>query len=172
MRKLLILGAGGFGRTVADVARQLGVYGKIAFLDDGKNGADILGKCEEYPMFCDETTEIYPAFGNNRIRMEWLEVLAEEGISIPTLVHPSAYVSPCAELKPGTVVLPKAVINTGVTVESGCIINIGALVDHDCYLEAGVHLCPGVIVKAENWIAACSKIESGEVIFNQTYPLN
>jgi UDP-N-acetylbacillosamine N-acetyltransferase len=71
----------------------------------------------------------------------------------------------------GTVVLPMAVVNTGVTVGEGCIINIGALIDHDCVIENGVHLAPGAIVKAENRIAAESKIESGTVIENRQYPL-
>ena len=171
MRKLLILGAGGYGKTVADVARQLGGYDTIAFLDDGRAGADILGKCEEYASICDENTEVYPAFGDNGIRMAWMERLIREQIPVPTLVHPTAYVSPCVKLGAGTVVLPKAVVNTGVTVENGCIINIGTLVDHDCVIGEGVHLCPGVIIKAENHIAAGSRIESGEVILNRTYPL-
>jgi len=171
MKKLLILGAGGYGKTIADVARQLNVYDKIAFLDDGKSGPEILGRCEEYILFSGENTDVYPAFGNNEIRMAWLEKLMQKDIPVPTLVHPSAYVSPQAKLGQGTVVLPKAVVNTGVTVESGCIINIGALIDHDCYIEAGVHLCPGVIVKAENRIGAYARLESGEVILARTYPL-
>ena len=169
--KLLILGSGGYGKTVADVAAQLGCYEKIAFLDDLKSGPGILGRCEEYSMFCDEDTAAYPAFGNNAVRMEWLEVLMEEGIEVPTLVHPFAYVSPTAVLGEGTVVLPKAVVNTGVTVGTGCIINIGALVDHDTVIEDGVHLAPGAIVKAENRIASGSKIDSGEVIENRQFPL-
>ena len=44
MKKLLILGAGGYGKTVADVAAQLGIYDRIAFLDDGREGENILGK--------------------------------------------------------------------------------------------------------------------------------
>ena len=171
MRTLLILGAGGYGKTVADVAQQLGIYDKIAFLDDGKSGPEILGKCEEYAMFAGEDTDVYPAFGNNQIRMDWMERLMGEGIAVPTLVHPTAYVSPRAKIGAGTVVLPKAVVNTGVTVESGCIINIGVLIDHDCYIEAGVHLCPGVIVKAENRIDAMTRMESGSVIMCRTYPL-
>ncbi|MBP3684212.1 MAG: hypothetical protein J6J12_04530 [Oscillospiraceae bacterium] len=169
--KLLILGNGGYGKTVADVAKQLGCFEKIAFLDDTKSGGGILGNCDEYAMFCDEDTAVYPAFGNNTIRMEWLEVLMEEGIKVPTLVHPSAYVSPTAVVAAGSVVLPKAVVNTGVTVGMGCIINIGALIDHDSVIENGVHLAPGAIVKAENRIAAGSKIESGEVIENRQFPL-
>ncbi len=171
MKKLLILGAGGYGKTVADAARQLGIYDKIAFLDDGRSGPEILGTCEEYGLFAGEDTDVYPAFGSNAIRMNWMEKLMREDISVSTLVHPRAYVSPCAKLYAGTVVLPMAVVNTGVTVESGCIINIGALVDHDCYIEAGVHLCPGAIVKAENRIGAGTRLESGQVIQNRMYPL-
>ena len=169
--KLLIIGAGGYGRTVADVAKQLHLFEKIAFLDDGKSGSGVLGRCEEYAYFCDEDTAVYPAFGNNALRMEWLELLMEEGIQVPTLIHPSAYVSPTAAVCAGTVVLPKAVVNTGVTVGMGCIINIGALIDHDSVIEEGVHLAPGAIVKAENRIAALSKIDSGMVIENRQFPL-
>lgn len=171
MRKLLILGAGGYGKTVADVAAQLGCYEKIAFLDDGQTGPEILGKCADYRLFAGEKTDVYPAFGNNAVRMKWMQTLMGNRICVPTLVHPRAYVSPRAKLGAGTVVLPMAVVNTGVTVESGCIINIGALIDHDCYIEAGVHLCPGVVVKAENRIESGSKLESGEVIPARTYPL-
>ena len=172
MKKLLILGAGGYGKTIADVAKQLGCYQKIAFLDDGKEGVPgVLGKCEDFLQFADENTEMYPAFGNNVTRMNWMERFEEHGIRVPTLVHPSAYVSPLATLYAGVTVLPMAVVNTGVTVKNGCIINIGALIDHDSVIEAGCHLAPGAIVKAENRIPAGTKIDSGEVIENRQYPL-
>ena len=172
MKKLLILGAGGYGKTVADVARQLGCYDKIAFLDDEKRGMpNVLGACGEVFSFADGTTEVYPAFGNNETRMGWIGTLLEKGVPVPTLVHPRAYVSPMAKLGTGTVVLPMAGVNTGVTVKEGCIINIGALIDHDCVIEAGCHLAPGAIVKAWNRIKAGSKIESDIVIQNGEYPL-
>ena len=172
MRKLLILGAGGYGKTIADVAQQLCCYDKIAFLDDAKAGmAGVLGTCDEVYDFADETTEVYPAFGNNESRMAWIARLLSHDITVPTLVHPDAYVSPRANLGAGVAVLPKAVVNTGVTVKTGCIINIGALVDHDTVIEPGCHLAPGAIVKAENRIPAGSKVDSGTVIDNRQYPL-
>ena len=172
MKKLLILGAGGYGKTVADVAAQLGCYRRIAFLDDNKAGnPNVLGKCEEFLQFADADTEVYPAFGNNTARMSWIERLEEQKIPVATLVHPSAYVSPTAFLHSGVTVLPMAVVNTGVTVEKGCIINIGALIDHDSIIEAGCHLAPGAIVKAENRIPAGRKVDSGTVIENRQYPL-
>ena len=171
MKKLLILGAGGYGKTIFDLASQLGCYEKIGFLDDGRSGPDIFGGCSEYHMFADEHTEVYPAFGNNAIRMHWLELLEGEGISVPSLIHPRAYVSPTARIGTGSMILPMAVVNTGVTVGDGCIINIGALIDHDSIIGDGVHLAPGAIVKAENRIPGGVKIDSGEVIENRAYPL-
>ena len=170
MNRLIILGAGGYGKTVADVAAQLG-YTHIAFLDDMRTGENILGSCSDFKKFFDGNTEMYPAFGNNEYRIRWLKRLLEAGIPVPTLVHPRAYVSPTAAIGTGTVVLPMAVVNTGVTVEMGCIINIGALIDHDSVIEEGTHLAPGAIVKAENRIRPGSKIDSGIVIENRQYPL-
>ena len=172
MRKLLILGAGGYGKTVADVASQLGCYDEISFLDDGKIGEpNVLGTCEQYLQFIQENTDVYPAFGNNAGRMNWLDTFLQQGISVPTLVHPSAYVSPTATMGIGVIILPKAVVNTDVTVKNGCIINIGALIDHNSVIEEGCHLAPGAIVKAENRIPTGTKIDSGTVIENKQYPL-
>jgi UDP-N-acetylbacillosamine N-acetyltransferase len=171
MKKLLILGAGGYGKTVADLAVQLGYYDKIAFLDDSQTGEHILGKCGVFAAFADGKTEMYPAFCNNTVRTQWLRSLLDAGVCVPELIHPRAYVSPTAKIGVGTVVLPMAVVNTGVTVKEGCIINIGVLIDHDSVIEEGCHLAPGAIVKAENRIRAGSKIESGIIIQNREYPL-
>ena len=87
MKKLLILGAGGYGKTVADVAAQLGNYDSIAFLDDRQTGGSILGTCGEFASLCDENTQVYPAFGSNEVRMNWLRILTQSGITVPTLIH-------------------------------------------------------------------------------------
>jgi len=171
MKKLLILGAGGYGRTIADLASQLGEYYQISFLDDKTTGRNILGTCEEVFRFLDDTTEVYPAFGSGELRMKWLRRLREEGCHVPSLVHPRAYVSPTVKIGTGSMVLPMAVVNTEVTIGEGCIINIGVLVDHGCIIEDGVHLAPGAIVKAENRIPADTKIQSGTIIENRQYPL-
>ena len=171
MKKLLILGAGGYGKTVEDIASQLNEYHSISFLDDLRTGCGILGKCEDFLRFCDGETEVYPAFGGGSIRMMWLQRLRDANVTIPSLVHPRAYVSPRASIGMGTMVLPMAVVNTGVTVGDGCIINIGSIIDHDCVISDGVHVAPGAIVKAENRIPAGMKIGSGEVIENGHYPL-
>lgn len=171
-KKLVILGAGGYGQSVGDIAMQLGHYSSIIFLDDNPSSTIASGKLENYIDFLGDGFEFYPAFGNNAYRKEWLEKLVMRGCHLATIVHQSAYVSPMASLGEAVVVMPHACIGTGVKVGDGCIINLGAIVDHGCFLEECVHLAPGAVVKAENRIPALSKIESGRVVENREYPLN
>lgn len=163
--KLIILGAGGYGQTVADVAEQLGY--EVSFLDDKSDKA--MDTCASFARYTGEDISFYPAFGDNESRVTWLEKLTEAGCNIPTIIHPIAHVSPKAKVLPGTAILPGAIVNTGCIIKSGCIINCGAVVDHGCTLEEGVHVCLGAIVKAENHLPRCMKVEAGTVIGNREY---
>lgn len=168
---LLILGAGGYGRTVYDVASQLNLFSNISFLDDSSTDSRVIGKVSDYEKFVNSETYVYPAFGNNEMRLKLVNELLEKGIKVPVLVHPRAYVSPSVQLGDGTVVLPNATINTDCKVGNACIINCGAIVDHGCVIEDGVHVCLGAIIKGENRIQSCIKIEAGEVLQMRAFPL-
>ena len=76
--------------------------------------------------------------------------------------------SPKAYISKGCVILPGAVINTGTRIGKGCIINLGATVDHDVIVEDGVHLCVRCIIKGENRISRCEKIEAVKIIERAT----
>ncbi len=170
--KLIILGAGGYGQTIADVAEQLGY--EVSFLDDNSDKATdtvhkAIGTCTNFAQYIGADTSFYPAFGNNESRVAWLEKLVAAGCTIPTIIHPTAYVSPKAHVYPGTSILPGAIVNTECIIKSGCIIDCGAIVDHECTLEEGVHVCLGAIVKAENHLPRCMKVEAGMVIGNREY---
>ena len=161
--RLVILGAGGYGRTVADVAEQLG-YDDIIVLDDALEGKEL----STFTQYIADDTEFMPAFGNNEFRMKWIDSIYYAEGRLATLIHPSAYVSPKAQIRAGTVVLPGSVINTDVIVGTGCIINIGALIDHGNVLGECCHVCCGSIIKAENIIPSKTKIEAGMVIEART----
>lgn len=166
---LIILGAGGYGQTVADLAEQSGEYEVIHFLDDNSTAKNVIGKCNDFVNYKD--CMIYPAFGNNKMRLEWVKRLLNENYRVPTIIHPTAYISPKAKIEEGCVILPHAVINTNCMINIGCIINCGSIIDHGCVIEEGVHVCLGAIVKAENRIEKYSKIEAGNVIEARKFPV-
>ena len=167
--RLIILGAGGHGRVVADIAEQTGKYDEVVFLDDNSNDDKVIGKCNDYIKFKSQDTVMYPAFGNNRGRVDWENKIEDAGIKLAKIIHPLAYISPRADIADGCVIMPYAIVNTSTVVKKACIINIGAIVDHDCILDEGCHLAPGAIVKGENRVPTCTKIDSGEVVALQYY---
>lgn len=164
--RLIILGFGGYGQTVQDVAIQLGY--DCVFLDDSISESPL----SSYTNYIDSNTEFIPAFGNNAFRIEWIEKLEFSNAKLATLIHPTAYVSPKATIAKGNVILPKALINTNVVIEKGCIINLGVIIDHGCVIEEGCHICLGAIVKGNNRISALTKIKAGEVIQARQWPVN
>lgn len=170
--KLIILGSGGYGKTVGDVATQLGY--EITFLDDFIPGYQLVNFANyiSNPTNNIQKTYFIPALGNNKFRLEWIEKLEQHGAKLATLIHPAAYISPTATIHDGTVILPHAIINTNVVIGKGCIINCGAIVDHGCVIEEGCHICLGAIVKGENKIQSKTKIEAGVVVEARTYPLS
>jgi len=168
-KRIIILGAGGFAKTLADILQQNNTYTEIKFLDDTKTGENILGKCNEFTKFKNEHTDMYPAFGNNETRKKWFEKLQQEKINIPSIIHSSSYISPTAKIETGVAILPKAIINTNCVIKQGCIVNCGAVIDHDCELKKFVHICIGAMIKAENKIPTGLKVEAGHIVANRQF---
>lgn len=171
MNKLVILGFGGFGKTIEDVVLSGKLYDEIIFLDDKAKGNKVVGCCSDFKNFIDEDTFFYPAFGNNNLRIEWINMLICAGAQVATIIHPQSYVSPSAIIETGCAILPNATVNTSSIIKKGCIVNFGAVVDHDCVIEKGVHLCPNCVIKAYNKISPLCKVEAGKIILNNTFKL-
>lgn len=149
MAGLLILGAGGHGKVIADIALMMNKWANIAFLDDREEikeieGISVIGKLEDHLLFKNEFDEAFVALGNNQLRVEWIKRLSNAGFIIPTIVHPFAAISRFSIIGEGTVVMPGAVINASASIGGACIINTSSSIDHDCILADGVHISPGV----------------------------
>ncbi len=170
MSGLLIVGAGGHGKVVADTARQIGKWDKISFLDALYPGLQeagdwrVVGKDEDAPGLRDTYPELIVAIGDPHLRVKLIQAFLAEGFSIPVLIHPQASVSDGAVLDAGTVVFAQAAINYGARLEMGCIVNTASSVDHDCRLGAGVHVCPGahlageVVVGEYGWVGVGASV--------------
>ncbi|RWP10334.1 MAG: acetyltransferase [Mesorhizobium sp.] len=168
-RRLFLLGAGGHGRVVADMAEVLG-WRDIAFLDGLwpklKRSLiwPVVGTFDDLPLAEASPCHVCATMGNNRTRLAVHRKLVRTGFVAPSLIHPSAVVSPHASVGSGTVVMPNAVINAGAVIGDAVIVNTGATVDHDCQLGDGVHVSPGAHIAGEVVIGEASWIGIGAVV--------
>lgn len=173
MKKLIIIGAGGHGRVVADIAQKLKIYEDIAFLDDGDGqesmGLPIVGKTVEAEKYI-LTADIFVAIGNSKVRERIIEELRSKGANIPTLIHPNAVVGACVEIGVGVVVMAGAIINPCAKIGTGCIINTSGSVDHDCligdysHIAVGAHLAGAVTLNSHTWVGAGATISNNVTV--------
>lgn len=146
--RVVILGAGGHGRVVLECAQAMGGFELSAFLEqmDVCQGRFELGIPVYGPLTTPQqlsVTGVLLGIGQNDKRLVIFSRMKAEGFSLPTLIHPSAWVSPSAVLGAATVVMANATVQTGCRLGSAVIINTNASVDHDSELSNGVHVSPG-----------------------------
>ena len=171
MNKLIIIGASGHGKVVADIAALNG-YKDIVFLDDDENikkcaGWSVIGKSTEAP-----NGDVFVAVGNAEIRKRLMELYKNR--KQPVLIHPSAVVAEDVVIGEGLVVMAGAVINPGAKIGRGAIVNTASSIDHDCILEdyvhvaVGAHLCGTINIGEGTWIGAGSTINNNVNICSNT----
>lgn len=175
MRGLLIIGAGGHGKVVADTAMSMNCWDKIAFLDDRYpqiNSAlsfPILGKIEDCLLFYEDYQELVVAVGDSMLRVELIRKFIAYGFRLPIIIHPTAFVSKWSMIRDGSVIFAQAAVNAGSVVGIGCIINTGATVDHDCVLGCGVHVSPGAHIAGQVEIGEYTWLGVGSSIIQQRF---
>lgn len=172
-KKLLIIGASGHGKVVADIALKMNRWQSIAFLDDNENlkfslGLEVIGKSNEARSYIHEW-DMFVGIGNNVIRKKVQESLEVEGASLPTLIHPNALIGEQVEVASGTAVMAGVVINCCTKIGKGCIINTGATIDHDNVIEDFVHISPGAHLAGTVIVGQGSWIGIGSAISNNVY---
>lgn len=172
MKQLIVLGAGGNGRVVAEAALLCGTWESVAFLDDSPAahtvlGLPVLGGLAHTRALNQNICSIIVSIGDNALRLRLCHAVKAQGFTLGTVVHPRAIVSPTAVIAPGTMVMAGVCVNTGTTIGEGCILNTGCTVDHDCVLSEGVHISPGahlgggVRVDAEAWVCIGASVAHG-----------
>ena len=167
MKQLVIIGASGHGKVVADIAKKIG-YDEICFLDDNES----LRECGGYAVvgnnsrYLDFDCEIIVAIGDSNIREKIQTQIELHGKAIPTLIHPNASIAENVHIGKGTVIVAGAIINPGTKIGKGCIINTGASVDHDCrianfvHISIGAHVAGTVNIGEHTWIGAGATVSN------------
>ena len=137
MNRIVIVGAGGHGKVVADILGERAV----GFVDDNRalHGTTVLG----LPVFASldeiEHDGVIVAIGDNATRRR-----VGQAFSLSTAIHPTASIARSAKIGEGSMISAGAIVLPDAVIGRGVIVNTKASVDHDCVIGDFVHLAPSV----------------------------
>jgi|SRR5690554_3112702 len=168
--KLLIIGAGGHGKVVADIALRLNRWKSIYFLDDDESkkslmGIKVIGKTVDVYRYTNDH-DIFIGIGNNEKRAEIQAKLEANGVSLPVLIHPNTVIGKDVQFGEGTIVMAGVLINCCSVIGKGCIINTGSIIDHDNAIDDYVHISPGVRLAGMVRVGERSWLGIGSIVIN------
>ncbi len=172
--KVVVIGAGGFGREVADLARAAGmeVAGFIGTRAEGdpELRLPLLGGDEILPTLRSRgiAQAALVAVGETRVRERLLALCASAGLDLPALVHASASVLTDQAFGPGVIVYPGAVVMSDCRIGHGVLINSGATLGHDVVVGNCANIGPGANIAGRVTIGARTLIGIGAIIRERT----
>ncbi len=186
MKRLMIVGAGGHGRSVAEAVLAAGKYKLAGFVDDAASSLQhvwdlpVFGATADLASYREYADAAIVALGNNCLREDLHQRLYAAGFELATVVHPTAIVSPRAVVGAGSAIMAGAIVGTEAQLGAGVIVNCGAVVDHHCRVEDFGHLgvnasmAGGTVLGRGAWMQAASvlgygvKVEAGAVLVSGT----
>lgn len=166
-KSVIIIGAGGHAKVVADIVEKSGDK-VLGFLDDHfDKGQELLG----YPILghVDEVTQFKEhyfvvAIGDNYTRKFIADAYAN--IKFYTAIHPAAVIGLDVEIGEGTVIMANAVINPSTNIGNHSIINTSSVIEHDNVLDDFVHVSPKAVTGGGVYIGTLSHIGIGVTVKN------
>lgn len=166
--KVIVIGASGHGKVVADIILQSGDH-VVGFLDDnpeaGKTfvGFPVLGRTDNFIEYSD--VKYIVAIGNVKIREKIVQKMTN--VLWYTAIHPKATISSIdTSIGEGSVVMADAVVNAGARIGRHCIINTGAVVEHDNRIEDYVHVSVGAKLAGNVHVGKRTWIGIGATVSN------
>lgn len=169
--KLLLAGAGGFGRVILEHAIK--EY-DCAFVDDGPfemvDGIPVIGKTRDLDRLYPEYKLLLVTIGDNALRKELYERAAMIGYSFPNIIVASAYISPRAAVGKGCIILNNAVVQNHARIGDGVILNAGVEVHQDSVIGDYVLIYANSVVRSlahvgnRAWIGSTATIANRAVV--------
>ncbi|WP_374512686.1 NeuD/PglB/VioB family sugar acetyltransferase [Brevundimonas sp.] len=172
-RPVIVVGGGGHGEVVAEALQASGRR-VLGFVDPTMQvGTEVVG----LPVLGDDAwlsphgdydlanglggTGAAASQGRRRAVQMRLEAA---GFRFVGVRHPSAIISPRADVEPGAQLMARCVVQTGTRIGTGAIVNTGAIVEHGCRIGAFSHCATGAILCGDVTVGEDAHIGAGAVI--------
>ena len=171
--QLILVGGGGHCRSVIDVVEADGRF-RIAGIVDTKeklatelSGYKVIATDDDMDALVRQYRYFLVTVGqvqSGATRTRLFQLIKSRGGLLPTLIAPTAYVSPRATVGEGTVVMHRAFVNAGVRIGVNCIINTAALIEHDAHVGDFCHVSTAAVVNGDCFVGEKSFVGSRAVV--------
>jgi acetyltransferase EpsM len=173
---IVIIGAGGHGKVIADAIIKAGKYDLKGFVDAKLpvgtkvfGDYEIIESQENIGTLINDSTRFIIGIGNNEVR-KMIYTQFSNKLAWATVVHPSAVISYNVLIGEGSVVLANSVINADSKVGAFTIVDSGVIVDHECEVGDFSHLTIGTLVGSNSKLKSNLKTDLGQVFNPFTNP--
>jgi sugar O-acyltransferase (sialic acid O-acetyltransferase NeuD family) len=173
MKKLVIVGAGGFAREVLWLVQEMNKASEnpvqlMGFIGESEGdhlgGIPVLGNDNWAFQQLDRDVRFVVAIGSGEIRRKTAIRYLEQGFRAFHLVHPGVYMGDDVTLGQGSIICAGAVLTTNVQIGDFTIVNINATVGHDAVLGHFVTVHPGANISGGVRLADNVELGSGSVL--------
>ena len=180
LQPFVIFGAGGLGREVLVLLRQLNevqpTWELRGFYDDHApaiptlHGLPYLGTATDLNA-TPEPLAVAVAVGSSRSRAAVVARLLSPKLSFPTLVHPSVACQPYQRLHfgKGCIITQGCILTTDIHLGQHVLLNLGCTVGHDAVLEDFCSLMPHANVGGEAHLGAGVYLGTNATVLNQVH---
>jgi sugar O-acyltransferase (sialic acid O-acetyltransferase NeuD family) len=177
MKKIAIIGAGGFGREIKMLIDQINAaenkYEFIGYFDDNQsigpfvNGFPILGTIDAINKVSDELC-VSIALGNPIYKKRAVERISNQNIIFETLIHPNVLMgNDTISIGKGAIICAGSILTCDISIHDFVTINLACTIGHDTIIENYSSLMPGINVSGEVILRTGVYVGTGATIINQ-----
>lgn len=177
MKRIVIVGGGGFGRELygyikGDLsAGRLNGYALAGVLDDNPNcelavksqELTYLGALSNFEPKGNEVLVI--AIGRASIRRNMFDQIKRRNISLFTYVHSSAQVMHEVTVGEGSIVCPNTIINAGAKLGDNVAVNVFCSVGHGASIDSHAVLSPYCALSGDSKLGVCGFMGTRATLF-------
>ena len=176
MKKLLIIGAGGFARESLCVAEEMNriqpqweIAGFVTDTPPGKWPTEL----SRYPVITgdenaflqfEKGTYFFPAVGDAALRKRIAEIYIRQGFHAATLIHPDAKMSAYVHVGEGNILCAGVKMTTQIHTGRFNIFNLNVTVGHDFESGDFVTVHPGANISGKVTLKQGCEIGSGAIL--------
>jgi sugar O-acyltransferase (sialic acid O-acetyltransferase NeuD family) len=157
MKKIVIIGAGGFGREVLDVIDACNqadeIYEPLGFIVDPQygtpgtliNNKPILGGFDWLEKHVDDVY-VTCGVGPSHLRYQLIQRAIAVNCRFINLIHPSTIITRWVTMGQGVIITAGCILTNQIKIGSHVHLNLDCTIGHDVVLQDFVTLAPGVHV--------------------------